>query len=279
MGPTDGDHTRSATPPAFEGLLVLDYPGRRPEAPVSALRLEDAGYRPLPLLTPPLPVEVTGRAYAERLAAPQAAAPWPQAILAYCAASAIGVHYARLIGERDGRRPGLVLFDPEPTDAGDVVAAYHAAIRQVPAAGPEAPEPDIHGLLEHPTLLLDKLRDDLSQRVAAALRHQGLGEDAAAKPVAHFTRQHLAYLAHLLAARGPLPQGPRVGPILQVLSRDHPDHRGWLPGTELSTVRIDTDRAALLAHPVTRAAVLSFLRRAEPPEATHSRTTTRRHRS
>lgn len=238
-------------------LLVLDYPGRRPEAAVSALRLDDAGFQPLALLTPPLPVEVSGRAYARRLLATTTSV--PTAIVAYCAASAIAIHLAHLVHERGDPAPALVLFDAGPTTSADVAKAYVAAIRQVP--GGSTPSGELPELSEQPALLVREAHDDLSRRAATALRAQGLSEDVIAEPVAHFARQHVAYLAHLLAARGPVPRDP-VGPVLQVLSQHHPDHRDWLPDGELDTVRVDSDRAGLLADESTRTAVLSFLERA-----------------
>ena len=217
-------------------LSVLDYPGRRPEAPVTALGLDDM----VPLLTEPLPVEVTGPAYAARLGAVRGP------VLAYCAASALAVHLA-------GDVP-LVFFDPMPTTDDDVARAYAAAVAQVPG-GSDAPRVD---LPSDPELLVKVVREDLAGRAETALRAQGLGDDVIADPVAHFARQHAAYLAYLLAARGALPSRP-VGPMLQVLSRDHPSHEDWLPDGELTTVRVDSDRAGLTAHELTRTAVVSFL--------------------
>jgi hypothetical protein len=245
-------------------LLILDYPGRRPEASLSALRLEDSGYRTLSLPAQPLPVEVTGRAYAQRLVAiPGTSA--SSAVVAYCAASAIAVHVAHLLYEQRGWAPALVFLDATPTSTADVTQAYATAIRQVPgSSGPPAPGAEPPELPEQPALLLQEAHDDLSRRAATALRAQGLGEDVITEPVAHFADQHVAYLAYLLAAQGPLPRDP-VAPMLQVLSRDHRDHRDWLPGGELSTVRIDSDRAGLATHVETRKTVLKFLDRAVPP--------------
>lgn len=217
-------------------LSVLDYPGRRPEAPVTALGLADM----VPLLTEPLPVEVTGPAYVARLGAVRGP------VLAYCAASALAVHLARDVP--------LVFFDPMPTTDEDVTRAYAAAVAQVPG-GSGAP---LVELPPEPESLVAVVRADLAGRAEAALRAQGLGDDAIAGPVAHFARQHVAYVAYLLAARGALPSGP-VGPMLQVLSREHPSHEEWLPDGDLTTVRVDSDRAGLTTHELTRAAVVSFL--------------------
>lgn len=234
-----------------ETVLVLDYPGRRPEAPVTALGLDGM----VPLLTDPLPAAGTGPAYAALLD------DGPGPLLAYCAASAIAVRLAR----RSGRPRPLVLLDPMPTTDDDVARAYADAVAQVPGAD-EPPVP-VGELPAAPEPFLAAVREDLTRRARTALRAQGLGDDTIAGPVAHFARQHVSYLAYLLAARGALPREP-VGPMLQVLSRDHPDHRDWLPDGELTTLRVDSDRAGLTAHASTRTGVVSFLS-----------ATTRRHRT
>ncbi|MBL1285906.1 hypothetical protein ACFTXO_13675 [Streptomyces sp. NPDC057067] len=223
-------------------LRILDYPGRRPEAPVTALGLDGM----VGLLDDPLPVEGTGPAYAARLDV------GPEPILAYCAASAIAVHLAH----RSARPNPLVLFDPMPATDDDIARAYAAAVAQVPG-GSEKPLP-FDELPSEPTQFLDSVRADLNRRVDAALRAQGLSGDVIAEPAAHFVRQHLSYLSYLLAARGALPDGP-VGPMLQVLSREHSDHRGWLPPGQLTTLRIDSDRAGLTAHEAARSGTASFL--------------------
>lgn len=223
-------------------LMILDYPGRRPEAPVTALGFDGM----VTLLTDPLPIEGTGPAYAARLDDS------PDPILAYCAASAIAVHLAR----RSASPRPLVLFDPMPTTDDDIARAYAGAVAQVPGScGPPVP---IEELPAEPEPFLAAVHEDLTRRAEAALRAQGLGDGVIDEPVAHFARQHVSYLAYLLAARGALPGEP-VGPMLQVLSRDHPDHRGWLPEGELTTLRVDSDRAGLTAHESARAGVLSFL--------------------
>jgi hypothetical protein len=223
-------------------LMILDYPGRRPEAPVTALAL--AGM--VPLLSDPLPVQGTGPAYAARLQ------DGPDPILAYCAASAIAVHLAR---RSAGPRP-LVLFDPMPSTDDDVARAYADAVAQVPGSCglPIA----IQELPAEPEAFLKTVRQDLTRRAERALRAQGLGDGVIDEPVAHFARRHVSYLAYLLAARGALPREP-VGPVLQVLSRDHPDHQDWLPEGELTTLRVDSDRAGLTAHEPARTGVMSFL--------------------
>ncbi|WP_433399603.1 hypothetical protein [Streptomyces sp. CA-146814] len=223
-------------------LRILDYPGRRPEAPVTALELDGM----VGLLKDPLPVEATGLAYAARLD------DGPGPILAYCAASAIAVHLAR----RSGYPRPLILFDPMPAGDDDVARAYADAVGQVPG-GSEPPVP-FDELPAEPGMFLQAVDEDLRRRAETALRAQGLSGDVIAEPVAHFARQHLAYLSYLLAARGALPPEP-IGPMLQVLSREHPDHRDWLPAGELTTLRIDSDRTGLTAHEATRNGVTSFL--------------------
>ncbi|MFD1832894.1 hypothetical protein ACFSJS_25090 [Streptomyces desertarenae] len=223
-------------------LRVLDYPGRRAEAPVTALGLDDM----VALLGDSPPIEGTGPAYAARLD------DGPEPILAYCAASAIAVHLAHRSREP---RP-LIFFDPMPATDDDIARAYATAVAQVPG-GSEPPGP-LGELPSEPEAFLNAVREDLTRRAERALRALGLEDEVVIEPVAHFVRQHLSYLSYLLAARGELPDGP-VGPMLQVLSREHSDHRGWLPAGELHTVRIDSDPTGLTAHEASRSSVMSFL--------------------
>ncbi|WP_193097152.1 hypothetical protein [Streptomyces sp. C8S0] len=143
-----------------------------------------------------------------------------------------------------------------PTTDEDVARAYANAVAQVPGSGGGPPVP-IGELPAEPEPFLKAVREDLARRAETALRAQGLGDGVIAEPVAHFARQHVSYLAYLLAARGALPRRPS-GRCCR-FSRDHPDHRDWLPEGELTTVRVDSDRAGLTAHESTRNDVVAFL--------------------
>lgn len=94
-----------------------------------------------------------------------------------------------------------------PTTDEDVARAYANAVAQVPGSGGGPPVP-IGELPAEPEPFLKAVREDLARRAETALRAQGLGDGVIAEPVAHFARQHVSYLAYLLAARGALPRRP-----------------------------------------------------------------------
>ncbi|MGY0055410.1 hypothetical protein ACWY4P_02405 [Streptomyces sp. LZ34] len=266
MTTTTPDAREDGALPPGPPLLVLDYPGHRTQAHVADLGLEAHGFRLHPLLSEPLPQEVTGRRYAKQLTAGGPPEHDPGGILAYCSASAIAIHYVRLLVDGGAAAPPLVVFDPEPTEARHITDAYAAALEQISGrTGPTGPAVDVAALLDRPQALLETVRDDLLGRAKGALRAEGLSDRAAAGPVAHFVGQHISWLAHLLAAWGPV-EREATGPMLQVLSQSHPDHRDWLLGGEPETVRVDCEGPRLMAHPATREAVLEFLR---PPARTH----------
>ena len=241
-------------------LLVLDYPGRRPEAPVSAMNLDRAGYGCAYLLTSPLPTALSTPAYAEELCA----RPLPDRVdglVAYCAAAPLAVEVAgRLAGAAEPAP--IVLLDPQPTPPAEINREYLEVVRQVEGRSPDLPGPpllDIEGLLATPATLIECIEADLRRRAQLALAAHGVHVTEASGPVDGVVGVYVEWLIFLVAAHHGAPQAVR-GPVLQVLSRGHPDDAGWLGATDLRTVRIDCDRPELAAHPEARAAVLDFLR-------------------
>ncbi|MFI9322632.1 hypothetical protein ACIGXI_23020 [Kitasatospora aureofaciens] len=254
----------TGTPLGPASVVVFDYPGRRAEARISDLGLSDHGVLLDHLLEPSrLPREVTARAYTTALVTsePQrAGGDRVAAVLAYCAATAMGREYADLVEESGEERPPLVCFDAGPVTLEDVENAYTAALRQV-SGGSQAdssPPIPVASLLDDPLRLTDAVRKDLTERAFRSLAADGLAASDVAGPVDQMVETNISWLTHLLAARDTTPRQPR-GVILNVLSRDHTDQAEWLAGQDVRTVRIDCPRADLLCHPGTRSAVLSFL--------------------
>jgi hypothetical protein len=71
---------------------------------------------------------------------------------------------------------------------------------------------------------------------------------------------YVDWLTFLIAAHHD-EQAPPRSPVLQVISRGHPDDVSWLGATDPQTVRVSCDRARLAVDPMARAAVLDFLQR------------------
>lgn len=238
-------------------LLILDFPGRRPEAPVSAMNLDQAGYRCSYLLSAPLPTALTTTGYAAELAA-RALPDRADGLVAYCATAPLTVELAHRLAEP----APIVLLDPQPTPPGELNREYLEVVRQVEGKSPSPDRPpllDIEGLLGTPTTLVECIEADLRRRAQLALAGYGVHVDEASGPVDGVVGVYVEWLTFLVSAHHSPPSAV-PGPVLQVISRNHPDEAGWLGATDLRTVRIDCDRPELAAHPDARAAVLDFLR-------------------
>lgn len=238
-------------------LLVLDFPGRRPEAPVSAMDLDRAGYDCAYLLSSPLPTALSTPAYADELCArpvPDRAA----GLLAYCAAAPLAIELA----SRLAQAAPIVLLDPQPTSPSELNREYRVVVSQIEgrsAALDPPPLLDIEGLLAKPATLVECIGADLRRRAQLALASYGVRVDEASGPVEGVVGVYVEWLTFLVAAHHGAPAAGHR-PVLQVISRGHPDDAGWLGADDLETVRIGCDRPELAAHPQARAAVLDFLR-------------------
>jgi hypothetical protein len=261
--------------PANPRLLVLDYPGRRPEAHISDMRLDRSGFDCDYGLTSPLPTELTTAAYAHQLCVRQRP-DRPLAVVAYCAAAPLAIAMAGLLAGAAGPLP-ITLLDPQQTPLREIEHEYHEVVGQVEGRAPQTRRPpllDIAGLLATPELLAQRIEQDLRLRARLALAAHGFDQadaDAAADGV---VGMYVEWFAFLIAAHHDQQPAPR-GPIQQVISRKHPAEASWLGSADVQTVRIPCDRPELAIHAETRAAVLGFLHQfthpalvARPPEET-----------
>ncbi|MFJ3671364.1 hypothetical protein ACIPSE_33370 [Streptomyces sp. NPDC090106] len=222
-------------------LLVLDYPGERPEARVSELGLP--GARDL-LRVPPPAVPPDRYLASLRAGGP----PGPAgAVLAYCAAAPLAAVLAAGAGH-GGRTAPLVLFDAEPVTAATVLTSYGTTLAQLGIRPDPREVRHLAARVEDPGAFLTEARGRLSAHVGVALRADGAGSQEVDDLAAAVTDSALRWLAHLLAAHHAPPPGA-PGPTLRVLS-------ARTPGDGL---RIGCDRADLLRDPRTAAAVVSFL--------------------
>ncbi|MGA5319277.1 hypothetical protein ACPCIU_02470 [Streptomyces seoulensis] len=222
-------------------LLVLDYPGERPEARVCELGLP--GTRDL-LAVPPPPV--TPDRYLSALPAPGPAG----AVLAYCAAAPLAAALAARVGRegREGRSVPLVLFDAEPVTAATVLTAYRDTVAQLGLVPGPAELRELAACVADPGAFLTTARARLIGHVGTALGADGADAADVADLAGPMTDAALRWLAHLLAAHHTPPPSP-AGPTLRILSAHTPG----------DGVRIPSDRAELLRDPRTYRAVASFL--------------------
>jgi hypothetical protein len=240
-------------------LLVLDYPGRRPEAHISELRLDRSGFECREVLTSPMPTALTTVAYARELYAQQRP-DRPVALVAYCAAAPLAVAMAALLAGPAAPVP-IVLLDPQQTPPSEILHEYHEVVSQVERRAPDVERPpllDIERLLATPETLVKRIGEDLRLRAKLALAAFGFGGADVSGPVESVVGVYIEWLTFLVAAHYDEQPAP-TGPVLQVLSQSHPADAGWLGATDLRTVRVPCERPELAVDAHARAAILAFL--------------------
>lgn len=248
-------------------VLILDFPGRRPEAHVSEMQLDRHGFTCTEVLTSPMPVALTTPAYAGELCARQSLGR-PLAIIAYCATAPLAVALAALLAGPDRPVP-IVLLDPQRTPPDEFLREYREVVSQVEGQAVSAERPpllDVERLLATPGVLVERIGADLRRRAELALASYGFTGADVSGPVESLVGVYVEWLTFLVAAHHDELSPPR-GPVLQVISRDHPADAGWLGATDLRTVRVPCDRPELAVNAEARAAIVDFLHRQALPAA------------
>ncbi|MEU5307916.1 hypothetical protein [Streptomyces sp. NPDC021562] len=239
-------------------LLVFDYPGRRPEARVSDLRLADAGYDVRQLMTPPLPWAASAAQYAHQ-ALDTAAVPAGEvhAVLGYCMAAPLAQEAAARIG-----CPRVLLFDGELSTPDAVAVEYCKLLTSVGAAATLPPWWDTALLQERSDRFLGHAEQHLTEEIRRSLAEQaepGEGEDDGDDALAPLVGSFLDWLAYLVAAyRTDHPAWDST--VVNFLSRQQHEIPAWPGARGTRSVRIDTARDDLLASTTTRRHVLETLR-------------------
>jgi hypothetical protein len=240
-------------------VLVLDFPGRRPEAHVSEMRLDRHGFTCTEVLTSPMPVTPTTPAYASELCARQPMGR-PLAVIAYCATAPLAVAMAELLAGPDRPVP-IVLLDPQRTPPAEFLREYREVVDQIEGQAVSAERPpllDVERLLATPGVLIERIGADLRRRAELALASYGFTGPDVSGPVESLVGVYVEWLTFLVAAHHDQLRPPR-GPVLQVISRNHPVDAGWLGATDLRTVRVPCDRPELAVNAQARAAIVDFL--------------------
>ncbi|WP_244295363.1 hypothetical protein [Micromonospora orduensis] len=246
-------------------VLVLDYIGRRAEAPISALALERHGYRVRYLLEPPLPRALTAVEYADRL--------WREhgpfgsevrAVLAYCMAAPIAQHLVASIAVATGVTLPLVVFDGEPATPRSLRDQYLLAADKLGELLdlPESeriPDGNLDAALlrDDPSEAVRRMRDGLLELGIRAATQRPEEADAITADALEISDFYLDWLIHLVAAHNA--EWPSWGgPAVQIASRDHPCVPDWPGATRTETVRVDATRNGLL-HDAQVASIVSAI--------------------
>ncbi|MEY9933131.1 hypothetical protein ABH926_007784 [Catenulispora sp. GP43] len=246
-------------------ILMLDFPGRRPEAHLTELRLEDADLECEYLLTHPLPTELDTRAYAEQLCRRMDTDPRDAvAVVAYCAAAPLAAPIAARVGGPDRPPLPIVYLDPSRCLDYHLVKNYTEIARQI--AGhtdleERIPLLDVAALIPTPEEYLARIAADLTQRSRAVLAADGFTAAEADQAMGTTIDLYMQWLTYLVAVHHPDPPPPAAD-VLQLVSRDHPAEAAWLGIAPEQTVRFDCLRPVLAEDPGVRGALLAFLDRA-----------------
>ncbi len=249
--------TAVMTGPA-DTLLVIDYPGRRAEARVRDLHLEQAGWRLAHLIEPPVRQHYTAEAYAGELLARIPPAGGIRAVLAYCTGAAIAQHVAARVGDH----VPLVLFDGTPVTSRLIVRDFRASVAQIggpPAAAPLdcAPLADA-AVTARPAEAFAWTRDTLTGLAAGALRADGVEEDSLPAATASICAVYLDWLAFLIAGHN-AGWPPWGGDVMHITSRRHAFTGPW-PGARRTFVHdIDSGPNELLTSAGARERTLACL--------------------
>ncbi|MFI9643387.1 hypothetical protein ACIG87_25615 [Micromonospora sp. NPDC051925] len=260
-------------------VLVFDYVGRRPEAPVSSLELEAYGFTVHHLLKPPRARELTAAAYADHL--------WRRhgpfgtevrAVLAYCMAAPIAQEVAARLTAASGSPVPLVLFDGEPTTAESVREQYLIGVEKLggllslsPARhAPAAFEPA--ELRDRPEQALRRMHESLLELGERAARKGTVDPRLVRTEATMVADYYLDWLSHLIAAHNA--SWPRWGgPAVQIVSRHHVCEAEWPGAAATETVRVDVARHDLLRHPDVASIVQSVMTKAAATGAPPHRAT------
>jgi hypothetical protein len=242
-------------------VVFADYPGRRPEAHLSHLDLGRVGYRTLELLRHPLPSASRLDAYAGALLAREPTCAEATALVAYCAASPLAAQVASQLSEAAGAALPVVYLDPSRCNAQHIVKAYATVVEQIefglkPAE--KRPPLEIRDGLRDPMALGEALSADVHDRVRMALAASGFSEQEREVAKGSVAAVYVDWLNYLLAVhhRG---EPYEVGPVLNLISANHPADAAWLGVTAGDTRRVKCARADLARRDEVHDLIVDFL--------------------
>ncbi|WP_409473456.1 hypothetical protein [Streptomyces sp. HC307] len=242
-------------------ILVVDYVGLRSEPPLTALRLEDHGFRVVEILRPPYVRAFDAAGYASALIEPHTyAGSEVAAVVTYCMAGSIAQEVAARLSSPHYEVP-LVVLDGEPSTGEAIREQWGTALRRIAQmVGADVADGVTRALsddelLAQPREIAREIHDSMTS-IGAQQRPDGEGPGIA-RDVGIFAEWFSDWLVYLIAAHNA--QWPHWGgDVLQLISKSHPV-ADWVGSRSEEVVEISTDRDGLVLDPGAKAAVLSFL--------------------
>ncbi|MER6288600.1 hypothetical protein [Streptomyces sviceus] len=253
--------SQERTPISRRTILIVDYVGLRSEPPLTALRLEDYGFRVVEILRPPYVRAFDAAGYASALIEPHTdAGSDVAAVVTYCMAGSIAQEVAARLSTPRYEVP-LVVLDGEPSTGEAIQEQWGTALRRIAQMVGADVAHDVtralsdDELLSRPREIAREIHDSMTS-IGAQQHPDGEGPGVA-RDVGIFAEWFSDWLVYLIAAHNA--QWPYWGgDVLQLISKSHPV-AGWVGSRSEEVVEISTDRDGLVLDPGVKAAVLSFL--------------------
>ncbi|MGW7754515.1 hypothetical protein ACWGK6_23800 [Streptomyces violaceusniger] len=242
-------------------ILVVDYVGLRSEPPLTALRLEDHGFRMVEVLRPPYVRAFDAAGYASALVEPHTSlASEVAAVVTYCMAGSIAQEVAARLSSPDYGVP-LVVLDGEPSTSGAIRDQWEMALRRIAhMVGADVADSATRALsddelLARPCEIAREIHDSMTS--IGAQQSPDSERSRVAKDVEIFADWFSDWLVYLIAAHNA--QWPHWGgDVLQLVSESH-SAASWVGSRSEEVVEISADRDGLALDPGARAAILSFM--------------------
>jgi hypothetical protein len=242
-------------------ILVVDYVGLRSEPPLTALRLEDHGFRMVEVLRPPYVRAFDAAGYASALLEPHTyLGSEVAAVVTYCMAGSIAQEVAARLSSPHYDVP-LVVLDGEPSTGEAIREQWGTALRRIAQmVGADVVDGVTRALsndelLARPCEIAGEIHDSMTS--IGAQQSPDIERPSMAKDVKIFADWFSDWLVYLIAAHNA--QWPHWGgDVLQLVSESH-SVTDWVGSRSEEVVEISTDRDGLVLDPGAKAAVLSFL--------------------
>ncbi|MFF0712890.1 hypothetical protein ACWEVM_04355 [Streptomyces bauhiniae] len=247
-------------------LLALDFPGRRDEARIADLRLEEAGWKVEYALAPPYSRVPDAGAQAAALAARRTGGA-PRAVLAYCMAAPLAHELAALLSPA-GEPVPLLLFDGEPGRPEAVRDAARTVAGQLTGGAAQTLDGDPEllsdaALAGRPAEVMAAVEDRMNRLAAAVFREDGFDETEARAAATQVSGFYLDWIAHLTASLHTT-RPSWGGRVQHIRTPGHPGPRVWPGAGATENHVVDSGRNDLLRDPRTRELALTLL---GPPTA------------
>ncbi|MEU6813666.1 hypothetical protein [Streptomyces sp. NPDC046860] len=247
-------------------LLALDFPGRRDEARIADLRLEEAGWKVEYGLTAPYSRVPDAGAQAAAIAA-RRTGPAPRAVLAYCMAAPLAHELAALLSTPGAPVP-LLLFDGEPGRPDAVREAARTVAGQLTGGAAQALDDDPEllsdaALTGRPGEAMAAVEDRMTRLAAEVFLGDGFDEAEARAAATQVSGFYLDWIAHLTASLHTT-RPAWGGRVLHVRTPGHTGPRQWPGASGTENHLVDSGRNDLLRDPRTRELALTLL---GPPTA------------